>query len=365
MVLQRHRSYSIIVVLSILSAILAVPTIVHRAEASSITIIDYDLEGIQANTAQYYVVWLRDVSPVPFEINASVLEFEESTGWPNLSIQVFDYFEYSYETGALATCGTYENYTCRLRFDIPGQEKVVVSVSNLDLVDDAVYNITFSSSEAIDFQYTSMFDLDDIVNPQSNTILITYFHTTNPYLFRLASSGDSRVVVEYTPLHETEEFYFMIYNKGNTTDLFVGILGIPYFEPYPTFTAFIIDFQDIGEDDKEILYLWTISNYSCSGVFTCESGHRYNFWIDLGYWEPNLYIVFDTFGNEELNYEPELLAENPEGVISLRFSFIDPWLEYKDLQRDIFNYYLGIGGIAGGGVLVLLFSIWYYRRRYD
>ena len=74
--------------------------------------------------------------------------------------------------------------------------------------------------------------------------------------------------------------------------------------------------------------------------------------------------MFDTFGNEELNFEADLLAENPEGVVSLRLSFIDPWLEYQNLQRDIFNYYLGIGGLVAGGSGVFLFAIWYYRRRF-
>jgi len=365
MVSYRWRRYSIFVVVSLLLAFLSVPSIVKTTDASRIDIIDYDLEGIDADTSQYFVVWLRGVTPVPMEVNASVLEFVGSTGWPQLSIEVYDYEHYSYTTGALATCGTHENYTCRLSFEAPGQEKVVVAVRNLDPVDDAVYNITFSSPLSMDFQYTTIFDINNVTNPQANTISITYFHTTNPYLFRLSSSGDSRIVLEYISLYQRDEIYFMIYNKGNTTDLFIGILGVPYPpETYPSFTAFIIDFEDVGEEDKEVLYLWSISNYSCSGVFTCESGHRYNFWIDRGYWEPDLNIVFDTFGNEELNYEPELFAENPEGVISLRLSFTDPWLEYQSLQRDIFNYYLGIGGIAAGGFGVFLFSVWYYRRRY-
>jgi hypothetical protein len=361
---QRWRRYSVFIVLILLLTVLSVPSIVMKTDASKITIVDYDLEGIDAGTTQYYVVWLRGVTPVPMEVNASVLEFVGATGWPQLSIEVYDYEDYTYDIGAIASCGTHDNYTCRLSFDAPGQDKVVVAVKNLDPVDDAVYNITFSSSYDMDFQYTSMFDIDDITDQQANTISITYFHTTNPYLFRLSSSGDSRVVLEYISLYQRDEIYFMIYNKGNTTDMFVGILGIPYYETYPEFTSFIIDFEDVGEEDKEVLYLWTISNYSCSGVFTCESGHRYNFWIDLGYWEPDLYIVFDTFGDEELNYDPDLFAENPDSVVSLRLSFTDPWLEYQGLQRDIFNYYLGIGGIAAGGFGVFLFSAWYYRRRY-
>jgi hypothetical protein len=358
------KRYAVLATIILLLGIVIVPTIVDKVDASSITIIDYDLEGIYADTTQYYVLWVRGGITVPTEVNASVLEFEGSTGWPQLSIEIFEYEDYSYNEGLLAICGTSSNYTCRLNFDAVGYEKYVVAVTNLDSIDDAVYNITFSSPDSIDFQYTSIFDIDDVEDTQVNTVSITYFHTTNPYLFRLRSSGDSRVVIEYNRYSTTDELYFMIYNKGNTTDLFVGILGLPYVEPYPSLTSYIIDFEDVGEEDNEVLNLWTISNYSCSGIFTCESGHRYNFWIGLGYWEPDLYVVFDTFDNEELNYEPDLLAENPEGVVSLRLSFTDPWLEYRQLERDIFNYMLGIGGLAAGGGGVLLFAIWYYRRRY-
>ncbi len=364
MTLQCTRKYSSIVLLSILTLMIIIPPVIDSSAASNLTIIDYELEGIFANTTQYFVLWIRGELSVPLEVNASVLEFVGSTGWPQLSIQVFEFEDYTYSVGELASCGTSDNYTCRLNFDALGHSKYVIAVANLDPLDDAVYNITFSSSENIDFQYTSIFDIDDITEPQSNTISITYFHSTNPYLFRFESSGDSRVVVEYTPYSTTEELYFMIYNKGNTTDLFVGILGLPYIDPYPSLTAFIIDFDDYGEEDKEVLYLWTISNFSCSGVFKCESGHRYNFWIDLGYWRPDLYVFFDTFNEEELNFEPELFAENPEGVVSVRLSLTDPWIEYQNLQRDTFNYFLGIGGLAAAGSGVFLFSVWYYRRRY-
>ena len=343
---------------------MVVPSIVTQADASKINIIDYDLDGIFADTTQYYVYWVRSGVTVPTVVNATVLEFVGSTGWPQLSIEIFEYEDYDYSGGALAYCGTSDNYTCRLDFDAIGFAKYVVAVTNLDPADDAVYNITFSSSDDVDYQYTNMFDIDDVTDPQINTVSITYFDTTNPYLFRLQSSGDSRVVVEYSPYSTTEEIYFMIYNKGNTTDLFVGILGLPIFEPYPSLTAYIIDFEDIGEEDREVLYLWTISNYSCSGTFTCESEHRYNFWIDLGYYEPDLYVVFDTFGDEELDFDADFLAENPDDVVSIRFSFTDPWLEYQQLERDIFNYFLGIGALAAGGGGVFLFTVWYYRRRY-
>lgn len=364
MPLHRERRYSILIVTFVLIAILSVPSFVEQVKASSINIIDYDLEGIDADTTQYYVLWVRGENHLHLEINATALEFIGSTGWPQISIEIFNYDDYSYDSGAIVTCSTSDNYTCRLDFDAGGHEKYVVAVTNLDPVDDAVYNLTMSSLSTVDFQYTSIFDIDDVTNLQSNTISITYFHTTNPYLFRFSGSGTSRVVAEYIPYTNTEELYFMIYNKGNTTDMFVGILGLPYIEPFPSLTAFIIDFEDYGEEDKDILDLWTISNYSCSGIFTCESGHRYNFWIDLGYWRPDLYVFFDTFGDEDLNFETDLFAENPEGEVSIRLSFTDPWLEYQQLERDLFYYNLGIGGIAAAGGGVFLFSIWYYKRRF-
>ena len=70
--LHKDRRYSSFVIISILIAILTVPTIVNKAAASSINIIDYDLEGINAVTSQYYVLWVRGDTLVPLEVNASV-----------------------------------------------------------------------------------------------------------------------------------------------------------------------------------------------------------------------------------------------------------------------------------------------------
>ena len=190
----------------------------------------------------------------------------------------------------------------------------------------------------------------------------TYFESTNPYLYRLESAGTSRVVVQYFPYGSAEEVYFFIINKGETCDLFVGLLGIPYYTIYPDLTAFVIDFENYGQEDSEILYLWTISNYSTGNTFECESGHRYNFWIDLGYYEPELHVVFDSFGTENINYDADLLTSNPDGEISVRFSFTDPWLEFQQLNRNVWNFYLGIGGATAVGAV---FAIWYLRRRYS
>jgi hypothetical protein len=180
-------------------------------------------------------------------------------------------------------------------------------------------------------------------------------------LYRLESSGTTRVVVEYFPYGSAEEIYFFIINKGETCDLFVGLLGIPYYTNYPELTAFVIDFVDYGQEDREILYLWTISNFTAGATFRCESGHRYNFWIDLGYYEPDLYVVFDTLETENLNFDSDLFASNPGNEISVRFSLVDPWLEFQQLNRNVWNFYLGIGGVTGAGAL---FTIWYLRRRY-
>jgi len=333
----------------------------QEVQATSITIVDYDMEGIAGGTTQFFVIWIRGMNSLQLEINITALEFEGSTGWPELTISIYNYTDFSYNYEYITTCGTENNYTCRCVFEGTGQTKYVTAVRNLDPVDNAVYNITFSSIDEIDFQYTNLFNLEDVDDPKDNTVSITYFESTSPYLYRLESSGDTRVVVEFLPYSMTDEFYFMIYNKGNTCELFVALLGIPYLELYPSITGFIIDFEDYGVEDKEVLYLWTISNYSCGGYFTCESEHRYNFWIDLGYYRPDLYVIFDTFGDEEINFETDLFAENPDGIISVRFSFTDPWLEYEQIRRETFYWILGVGGTS---VSILMFSIWYYRRRY-
>ncbi|MGY5878875.1 MAG: hypothetical protein RTV31_01435 [Candidatus Thorarchaeota archaeon] len=335
---------------------------IESVDASSLSIIDYDYEGIDADTTQYFALWIRGNNSVPLTINATVLEFEGATGWPQLEMRVFEFANYNYTDDYLAICGSENNYTCKLDFQAKNNSRYTLAVTNLDPVDDAVYNLTISSTEDIDFQYTSMYELGDVSNTQDNTISITYFESTNPYLYRLEGSGTTREVVEYIPYGSAEEVYFFIINKGETCDLFVGLLGIPYYTDYPDLTAFVIDFEDYGQEDREILYLWTISNFSTGNTFECESGHRYNFWIDLGYYEPELYIVFDSLGTEDVNFDADLLASNPEGEISVRFSFTDPWVEFQNLNRDVWNFYLGIGGVTATGAL---FAIWFLRRRYS
>ena len=64
---------------------------------------------------------------------------------------------------SLASCSNFENYTCRCEFTGQTQTRYVIAVSNLDPVDDAVYNLTISSPSDVDFQYTDMYDwtIDD------------------------------------------------------------------------------------------------------------------------------------------------------------------------------------------------------------
>ena len=361
-IIMDHSSkrLAILLVLGLFTASMTVTYFIENVEASSLSIIDYDYEGITSDSTQYFVLWNRGSQLVDLTVNASALEFVGATGWPQLELRVFEFQDYNYTEGYLAICWSLDNYTCRLSYQAENDSRYVLAVSNLDPVDDAVYNLTISSAEEINFQYTAMYKLDDVSNPQDNTISITYFENTNPNLYRLESFGTSRIVVQYN-YSTADEMYFYIINKGETCDLFVGLLGIPFYTDYPDLTAFVIDFEDYGQEDREILYLWTISNFSTGGIFECESGHRYNFWIDFGYYTPDLYIVFDSFGEEDLNFDADLLATNPEDEISIKSSFTDPWVEFQNLSRNTWNWILGIGGISGATVI---FSIWYLRRRY-
>lgn len=357
---RSSKRLAILLILGLFTGTMTFTFFIESVDASSLSIIDYDYEGIAADSTQYFVLWIRGSHPVDLTVNASALEFVGATGWPQLELRIFEFQDYNYSESYLAICWSSNNYTCRLSYQAENNSRYVLAVSNLDPVDDATYNLTILSTQDIDFQYTAIYELDDVSNPQDNTISITYFESTNPYLYRLESSGTSRVVVEYT-YGTSDEIYFFIVNKGETCNLFVGLLGIPYYTDYPDLTAFVIDFEDYGQEDSEVLYLWTISNYSTGGTFECESGNRYNFWIDLGYYTPDLYIIFDSFGEEDLNFDADFLATNPEDEISIRFSFTDPWVEFQNLNRDVWNWVLGLGGIVGGTVI---FSIWYLRRRY-
>jgi len=356
-----NKKGAYILVCCILIGSLTLAYFTEKSEASSFSIIDYDYEGIAADTTQYFVIWNQGINPVELTVNASVLEFVGSTGWPQFEMRVFRFSNYNYTADSLAICGNLDNYTCKLSFNALNNSRYTLAVTNVDPMDDAVYNLTISSPSDLDFQYTTMYEINEVSNPLDNTVTITYFESTNPFLYRLESAGTSRVVVSYVPFSTTDEMYFFIFNKGETCDLFVGLLGLPYLSDFPSLTAFVIDFEEYGQENGEILYLWTISNFSCGNTFRCESGHRYNFWIDLGYYRPDLYVVFDSLGRGNLNFDSDLLTPNPEGEISIRLSFTDPYVEFRQLQRDAWNLYLGVGAGIGG---VTIFSIWYLRRRY-
>ncbi|TXT55295.1 MAG: conserved exported protein of unknown function [Candidatus Thorarchaeota archaeon] len=329
------------------------------AEASGINIIDYDMEGIQADTTQFFVLWVRGTNDYPITVNATVLEFVGSTGWPQLEIAIYEFDNWEYSEDAIEACHNFENYTCRCQFNAEGESIYTIAITNMDSVDDAVYNLSIHSPVDIDFQYTDMYDTD-IELEKSNTVSVTYFGEANPYIFRQSGSS-TRVVIYWTGMLEEEETYFFIYNKGETCELLIGLLGIPYYIDYPYVTGYIIDFEDYGDTDKAT-YLYTISNDSVYTTFTCEKDHRYSFWIDRESLTdiPDLYIVFDTMGSGILDYDIDLFAENPDDQISIRLSFEDPWLEFNRLNRDVIMIGLGVTAVGVGG----LFTVFYLRRRY-
>ncbi|MHA1904289.1 MAG: hypothetical protein ACXADL_12795 [Candidatus Thorarchaeota archaeon] len=336
--------------------------IVMETKADSLDIIDYDLEGIYADSTQFFVMWIQGLSEHLFEVNASVLEFVGATGWPQLEISIYNFNDFPYADNYLAKCWNFENYTLGCFFEASGESRYVIAVSNIDPVDDAVYNLTIHTEGAVDYQYTTMFDLYDFSNPCNETVSLTYFSTANPYLYRNEIGSNTRVIAEWIPTTETDEIYFMIYNKGETCELFVGLLGLPYYYLFPSLTAFVIDFESYDEDPVvHELDLWTFANYTVGANFTCEAGHRYNFWISVGIDQPELHVFFDTFNATELNFEEDFFAENPDGVISLRPSFTNPWVEYQQLNRNIFNWILGIGGIGIAGIMVTVLFLKRYR----
>ncbi len=363
--IRRTRAYVVIFLLALVIAGDSFSIVlIDEVEADNLTIIDYDYEGILQDETQYFVLWNHGTKTFELQVNISALEFEGATGWPDFELMMYEFDDHDYGNNYLKRSQTDANYSCRINFEIEGEERFVVAVHNQDTVDDAIYNISLVSFEAVDFQYTSMFKMDDIDSPREDTIGFTYFETANPYLYRLEGFSETRVIVEWTNLG-SEEYYFFIYNKGETCDIFVGLLGFSYYYTYPSLTALVNDFEDLdaGKDDEELI-LFNIINSTCGGTFTCEANHRYRFWIDVGLDDLTTYIYFDTLGAAEIDYDADLLAGNPDDVVSIRPSFTDPWLEYRQLARDAQYALLGVGAIAVGIVGGLGFTIWYCRKRY-
>ncbi|MHA1907764.1 MAG: hypothetical protein ACW98Y_10760 [Candidatus Thorarchaeota archaeon] len=336
--------------------------LIEEVSADKFTIIDYDYEGIFPGTTQYFVLWNHASKTIDLQVNTTMLEFEGATGWPETELRVYEFGDQVYTTNYLDTAHTSDNYSCGINFDADGGERYVISVTNLDPVDDAVYNISIVCAEELDYQYTTMFEMDDVESPGDDTISITYFETANPYLYRLEGFSETRVIVEWTVI-ENDEYYWLIYNKGETCDLFIGLIGFSYYYDYPTLTALVNDFEDLdaGKEDSEELILFNILNTTCGGSFTCEADHRYRFWLDVGVYGLQTYVIFDTFGETQLDYDADILTENPDDVISLRPSVTDPWLEFRQLNRDIWMWWLGIGGAGAAGIG---FTVWFLRKRY-
>ncbi|MHA1575848.1 MAG: hypothetical protein ACTSU3_00665 [Candidatus Thorarchaeota archaeon] len=335
---------------------------VNDVAADGINIIDYDYEGIDPDTTQFFVIWNHGSNPHDIQVNISALEFVGATGWPNFEVSLYDFNDYGYDDNPLATCNTDDNYTCQLVYAMENQTRYVVAVRNLDPVDDAIYNITIRSDEDLDFQYTGNLDMDLYEGGNDETIAITYFESANPYLYRLESYSDTRIVLEWIN-RGSDEYYIFIYNKGPTCEMFVGLIGYAYFYDYPSVTGIISDFEDLdaGIIGTNELELFTIFNSSAGGTFTCEKDHRYRFWIDVGTDEPAANFIFDTLGSTPLDFDVDVLAENPDDMIALRGSNIDPWLEYRELNRDAFYWFLGVGGATTTGIV---FTLWYLRRKY-
>ncbi|MFW9921483.1 MAG: hypothetical protein ACFFED_17925 [Candidatus Thorarchaeota archaeon] len=357
------RSRTSLILLAVFSISLFSCPIQYEVSADGINIIDYDYEGILPESTQYFVINNIGSRSYDLQANISALEFEGATGWPDFQLAVYDFWDPDYSNNYLASSKTHDNYSCRIFFEAESEGRYVIAISNLDPVDDAVYNISIISEVELDFQYTSMFDMDDYDSDEPESIVVTYFERTNPYYYRMNGYGDTRVVIEWIPLYDDVEYYFMIYNKGETCDLFIGLLGLPYYSyMFPDLTASVADFEDLdaGKEDTELV-LFTIANYSTGGFLRCESGHRYRFWIDPGIYEPVVHIIFDSLGGTPLDFNAELLSENPDGVVSLRPSRVDPWIEFRQTSRDVIYWALGIGGISFGGIA---FSVWYLRKRY-
>ncbi|MHA1928657.1 MAG: hypothetical protein ACTSV2_08795 [Candidatus Thorarchaeota archaeon] len=358
--LKAHLVIQILVILT-LASIFSIT--VEDAAANGLNIIDEDYEGILPDTTQYFAIANHGSSTQLLQVNISALEFVGATGYPDFELAVYDFDDRSYSDGYLAICNTDDNYTCRLFFIAESDESYVVAVTNLDKSDDAIYNITIRSKTELDFQYTTMFDMDDFDSGYQNTIAITYFESASPYLFRIGGYSDTRVIVEWTNLGE-EEYYFFIYNKGETCEMFVGLIGFPFYSyyAYPMLTAVISDFEDLDAGSLETeTDLFTISNSSVGRNFTCESEHRYRFWIDVGSDEPTVYFIFDTYGETELDFRQDIFTDNPEDKISLVPSRVDPWIEFRNLTRDSYMWIFGVGGATVTGIL---FTVWFLRKRY-
>lgn len=331
---------------------------------SQINILDYYAEGIPADYTEYFTIWNQGSNVYPLQINATVLEFVGSTGWPELKLELWDWDDF--KGGMVSTDKNETNldYFVRCQFTCEAESRYVLAVTNLDPVDDCTYNLTFWTQAPINFVYTEKYDISGGDLDVDDLTTITYFGDADPSLYALLGEGTSRIVVDipyaqyqYVPLYE---HYFLIENTGDDSLVFLGFVGEgSYLDSTPQITGYLQDWENYDEGETTDQTFFTIVNDSTGFWFNCLAGHKYSLWVKGGT-ELNpidLYVIVESFGNTKLYFE-DGSNDPPKEVIEIIPTREDPWITSRNLRRWI------IFGGAGGAILGLSAIGWWIKRRF-
>lgn len=363
-VFHNRNSNSIFICLCLIfSGFLVVGNVVFCSADSQLNILDYYVEGIPADYTEYFAIWNQGDFDYSLQINATVLEYVGSTGWPELKLELWNWDDFRAGSESIVANQTDLDYYVRCLFTCEAESRYVLAVTNLDPVDDCTYNLTFFTPAAIDFVYPEKYQIYGGGHVGEDSTTITYFGDANPTLYALQGEGTSRIIIDipyaqyqYVPLYD---HYFLIENTGEDSLVFLGFVGEgSYFASTPQIIGYLQDWENYNEGQTADYSFFTISNDSTGFWFNCQKGHKYSLWVKGGIelYPIDLYVIIESKGDTDLYFE-DGTNDPPKGCIEIIPTREDPWITWRTLRRRII-----FGGTGGALVGLSILGLWIKRR---
>lgn len=360
--MQKKKSIGFILLFYSLIFSLILFTNIPKSTANQLNVLDYDQAGILHDSIQYYAIY-NNAEDTEMTVNLTALEFIGSTGYPEFALTIFDWEDYfpNKENGIVKNFSI--TYYCEVQFTCKYRNRYLVRVENIDQEDDAIYNISFITKPGVAFSEYG--NLEQLI--EENQVSVSYYFDSDPWLYDSYNSENRTVLMigydlyfEFTTISSNGERWFLINNYYGDITMFVGVTAynINPNRDTPMVTLAVYDWESLegGAEDSALATTFTILNHSCGFNFTCRKDHVYNVWLknDDSAWFIFTNVSFYTNEQANIRLDHDLDPDPPDDQIKVRIFDYDPWLEFKNMQRQILWWWiLGGGGIIGLGILII------------
>lgn len=268
------------------------------------------------------------------------------------------------------------NADCQVTFQCEEKKRYIVKIENLLTTNNMEYNITYTSGDGIYLFYQGP---PTVVAEQyhvPDTVSINYYFKTDPWLYDGDYASDRlNLMLGYDPYFEFKyitysgERWFLIHNYDEDIELFVGVTGYPiedYLCPTPSMNLYVYDWADLNANpDAELPNFegeaYIFSEYSGGFTFTCKKDHVYQVKLENGDSACSLFanVTFYTYGDANIRLDHDLNLDPIDDQIKVRIYNYDPWLEFRQYQRQIMWWWI----LGGGGIIGLGFAVFMIKMR--